>query len=779
MGEARRRAAGLLLPALILALLCCWLRGRPLILRDVYILYAPFKYLVAEGLRHGHLWKWYPWQYLGFPFIADPLAAWYYPFNLLFLVLPFPLAFNGYIALHYPLAALTMFLFLRNRGLSYWASTTGAAAFSLSGYMFSQHLNVALIAGAAWAPLAFYGFDRARNGPLLWSAGAGAALALQLLGGDPQTALVTAVLLGVLALARLAGGPDRGRVVLALMGAGLSSIALALAQLLPSYELLRLSVREGGIKDPALMSFSFHPGRLVELIWPSPFWFLHDDLVYWGKFALDFANSDLPWSLSNYLGLSVMTLAMLGLARGRREMRIAVGALMVISLLLAFGSHSFLFRGLARVPGFNLFRFPEKYLVWFTGSAAVAAALGVEWVERGLREDPRGLRRPAVWLLALTAATALLSLWLWPRVLGHALSPDLAALRPAVVKHLIRGGAHLLGFGLGAGLLLLLAAMSRLRPATALSLFTALLVLDLASVNLPVMVKGPPGLYSLPSPLTQTMRADGGAGLGRYRIFRTQRDFYDLDSALKPLPRYQRMAIWQRTTLRYNLNVMDGLEAINGYSATVLREGADLMAVGEERKFKRMELFNVRYYITIPERSAAKLEGVEVLDTNRKLDIALWRLPDPKSRAYWVPLAVPAADAEEADRLLDQTDLDRAVVLTTREKVGPAESQAVWRPAKVLSYEPDRVLIEAAADEPGWLVLSDRWYPGWKAWVDGTPAAIFKANVAVRAVALPPGRHTVEFRFEPLSVKVGAAVSGLAWLGLAGAGLIRWRQRRS
>lgn len=85
-------------------------------------------------------------------------------------------------------------------------------------------------------------------------------------------------------------------------------------------------------------------------------------------------------------------------------------------------------------------------------------------------------------------------------------------------------------------------------------------------------------------------------------------------------------------------------------------------------------------------------------------------------------------------------------------------------------YEPEKVVVRAALAEPGYLVLSDTYYPGWEAWVDGQPAAILRADLLFRAVALEAGEHVVEFRYRPASLRWGAGIS-LAALAVLVAGL--------
>lgn len=67
-------------------------------------------------------------------------------------------------------------------------------------------------------------------------------------------------------------------------------------------------------------------------------------------------------------------------------------------------------------------------------------------------------------------------------------------------------------------------------------------------------------------------------------------------------------------------------------------------------------------------------------------------------------------------------------------------------------------------EQPGWVVLSDTFYPGWHASVDGTPVEIYRANYLFRAVQVPAGEHTVVFSYFPLRLKLGLLSMGLCLL---------------
>ena len=94
--------------------------------------------------------------------------------------------------------------------------------------------------------------------------------------------------------------------------------------------------------------------------------------------------------------------------------------------------------------------------------------------------------------------------------------------------------------------------------------------------------------------------------------------------------------------------------------------------------------------------------------------------------------------------------------------------------ARIVNYEAEHVVIQIDSDKPGYLVLTDTAYPGWQATVDGGPVQIQPAWGLFRSVPVPAGKHTVEFRFDPASLKLGALVSAaalLAWLALLYFGL--------
>ncbi len=101
-------------------------------------------------------------------------------------------------------------------------------------------------------------------------------------------------------------------------------------------------------------------------------------------------------------------------------------------------------------------------------------------------------------------------------------------------------------------------------------------------------------------------------------------------------------------------------------------------------------------------------------------------------------------------------------------------------PARVTHYEPDRVEVEARSPERGLLVLSEVWYPGWRAIVDGEERPVQRIAGVLRGISLTEGTHQVVFVYDPASVRWGVRASLIGLVSIIGwAGLEVWRWKRS
>jgi hypothetical protein len=141
-------------------------------------------------------------------------------------------------------------------------------------------------------------------------------------------------------------------------------------------------------------------------------------------------------------------------------------------------------------------------------------------------------------------------------------------------------------------------------------------------------------------------------------------------------------------------------------------------------------------------------------------------------RAFVVPRAQSFSPARHAGltatQLVASPDVDLHTMLLVEGDPNtpqePTGAQPVIAATRVQDLGPNVVHVTATADGPSYVVLDDFYHRGWTARVDGQPAKVFIANALFRAVAVEPGAHDVEFRFEPLSHLVGAVVSAVSLL---------------
>jgi hypothetical protein len=98
--------------------------------------------------------------------------------------------------------------------------------------------------------------------------------------------------------------------------------------------------------------------------------------------------------------------------------------------------------------------------------------------------------------------------------------------------------------------------------------------------------------------------------------------------------------------------------------------------------------------------------------------------------------------------------------------------------ASIASYEPNSVTVKVVTSSPGLLFLSDSYYPGWNAYLDGVKVHIYRADYAFRAVSVPSGAHTVQFLYEPPSFYNGIIISAASALLLFGCIVLNVGRRR-
>ncbi len=345
---------------------------------DVFTYFYPYKAYAAETIRSGSLPLWNPYLFMGVPFLANIQSAVLYPLNLPFYWLPAPEMVNWSIVLHVFIAGASTYGFARCAlRFGRWGAMGSAATLAFSGFLGAQAEHVNQLSVLVWLPLllwlTYLSYTTRR---LIYILLIGIVVAVQFLGGHTQSSYINLVGLGCYGLylplaqplpdaapgsRRLAVARGLRRSLAIVTAAVLLGIALAGVQLVPTYELSRLSVRSAGLPYRQAVSFSLHPASLHRSLLPG--------------------LAESPFSeYVAYVGLLPLLLAMLAAWRRRHGQQAAFFlALSGLGLFLALGIYNPLYYLLYRlVPGFGLFRVPARWLYLYVVGMAFLAGLGLE-----------------------------------------------------------------------------------------------------------------------------------------------------------------------------------------------------------------------------------------------------------------------------------------------------------------------------------------------------------------------------------------------------------------
>jgi hypothetical protein len=166
-------------------------------------------------------------------------------------------------------------------------------------------------------------------------------------------------------------------------------------------------------------------------------------------------------------------------------------------------------------------------------------------------------------------------------------------------------------------------------------------------------------------------------------------------------------------------------------------------------------------------------------------DVKIYENKTVLPRAFFAGDVQFAANDTEAVQLMQAAAFDPAKTVVIQDganaekKDGTNPSSSPSLTPSIISYSAEHSVIDVAAARDGYLVLTDAYYPGWTATVDGQPAEIERADIMFRAVKIPAGQHRVEFRYQPQSFSIGLLISIGTAVILVGVWLVMRRRNRS
>ncbi len=750
---------------------------------DAATQYYPFYYLLGEILRSGSIPAWNPYQFSGTPFAADPLTGWtYLPAMLLFSFLPIAAAVKGLMFSHLLLAGLFTYTLARVLGMGTQGALLAAVAYEYSGLFYVQNTCCLQYIGVmSWLPLALLGAELAIRSSrwlnrALWWGVSGLALSQILASWFVQGSYYALLALGGYIFYRaLLFPPDNarsigGRVVRCVVDGGavlLFGFSLAAAGILPRLEFNKLSNLAGGYPSDIRVQGGWSLGDWSLLLEPG-FW---------------------------YAGLTVVALALVAPLIARRRFAVPYFAVLSVGALVLTGQgptplHSALYL----LPYFERLHphDPDRVLVVFYLGAALLAGSAVTVLGERAGRKPLLLALPVLAALLLAAIVILFP----PKSEGWVTLYSLS------LKN---------GMSIPVGSLLFLFSAVVLVAAYALIPERPVAWRGLAFVMLTLVVFAD----LLAADRTTTSGQDfGGEGwivnIGEvdlaeyYRPSGTAR-FLQSKSGEEPFRYFSydpglgesshvsspaRFAEPNSQALEANSrSMLMGLQSLQGYNPTHISRYDEYMTAlnGSDQEYHfldvyegglnspLLDLLNARYLIVPTHPSKENPQSIQHFEQFERTHPVVYE--DDQSKVLENPQALPRAwivhsaqraTPEEALDLLSSGEIEpRETVLLEDPPTGLAEpDDASAERASITEYGSDGIQVETTTGAPGLLMLGEVYYPAWKAYVDGEPAPLYRADHLFRAVPVPAGEHTVELRYESRSLRAGTAISLLTVLAL-------------
>lgn len=706
---------------------------------DVVTQIYPWKHFTIEELKNGRIPWWNPFSFSGNPHVADFQTSVFSPFNLLFFIFPFIDAWSLLILLQPLLAGLFMFLFLRQLKISKEGSLLGSIAFMFCGFIVVWMPYGTLSMAIAFLPLALYAIEKSFTRPAFSSLILlPASIAVSFFSGHFQTSLYFALYILAYIFYKFLNTRNK-RTTLIVFGAYCLGMILSLIQIIPSLELYQHSLRSGLFSNQGAIPVR----NLITVFAPD---FFGNPVT-----RNDWLGSYAEWA--SFIGIIPLVLAFVSLfsRKEKREIRFFFFA-GITALIFALDTPFQLLLVNLKLPVLST-SIPSRIIVLFSFSFAVLSAYGLD-ILRYLLDNHK---KKGVMLICSSFFSFILFVSLLLFVFK--VFPEDKALISA--RNLL----------LPTGLLILSAIIIFVTPKIKnkkyvnivmylLILFTLLDSSRFAQKWVPF---DPKELVFPDIPVISAMQKSVGTG----RVFGKYGSYIDTYYRLPSIEGYDPLYIQ-----RYG-------EFLAGASKGTYRQ-----AVKSVAQLDKNGLYSER---------AIDLLGVTVLfhvigDTGKDWAFPVWAKDENDKYKYSVfyqddkfqllsnKRALPRAklfydyeiikNDKDIIKRFYKKDFDFRNQLILEEDPGlkidsspgvagwnemEAMTPPGWRQDKaaIVSYTPNEVIIDVLSRASGLLFLSDNYYPGWKARVNGEAVKIFRTDYTFRSVLIPKGESKVEFYYKP------------------------------
>ena len=753
-------------------------RDYPYDRRDLTDMYVTREYFAAQAYRDGELPLWNPYTMAGHPIYADGVTRIFSPSLLLYKFFDVPLGYSLARIMELMLGGIFMYIFLIAIGASPRAGLMGSLVFVFSAHSMLHLSGLGWWGGLMWLPLILLFVERAiKRNRLTDSVAAGILLAAQFYCGyTPNEIYYVGAIALYYTFAALRGNDNRlsyGRALAMLLLTVGVGFAIAAPEWMPVAELLRQSNRR--IVPTEIGYIYLPPWYLATFIFPHLFGSAYDATALRIFTAVGVSHDHIL-----YIGVAALAPLLFGLfypkfvqtgEKVRRDQRESF-FLMLLGISLVAMMAAPLYVYLTRfVPVLQTIRVIVRAGVLFIFAASVLAALGVDRLFAANRD---ALAKLATWwkrgtgtIFILVVLTTIAAYGLRSASRISADSHGVAAFARRAVDYFFKqftppNAALLIPLALLIMTAFLIAALSKDRI-TPRVFYCALLVLLVGDLFWKSAEFNPTFNGSKIFPKTEMTELIKGLPAGRVLI--TPSDL-DLNRKVEESESREKIIAPPNTMLPYKIPVITGKDQLfpkwyRDY-CSLIEPQSNLSHVAFDQSASRyFDLLNVRYVLTHDSKPAPNGRFIA-----RAEGLLLYENPNAFPRAFVIGNAIFTGDEKESLGLLRSPGFDpktSAIVLASRSLDGsPGLAPSTMIPAHIIEEHRNSLKVESETETDGWLVISDTYYPGWKASIDGQPTEIYRANHTMRAVKLAAGRHMVSFVFAPPILRIASYIALVA-----------------
>lgn len=703
---------------------------NPLITDPVRQQYV-WRQLAIEQIKQGQLPLWNPYSFSGTPLLANFQSAVFYPLNALFFLLPFSIAWGIGVMMQPLMAGFFLYLYLRYFTVNRYASALGALSFAFSGFSIAWMEWNTIIHTILWLPLILLAKEHLiRRFRWSWAAVLILAESSAIFAGHLQVVFYTVIFSTVYLFARIIQLSMKEKTLhatlkntlerlLPFLCTGLIVASITAIQWMPAFQFIQHSARDvdGGVwtKEGWFIPWQ----HLIQFIAPD---FFGNPATnnYWGQWNYG--------EFIGYIGILPLIFALYALFFRRDKKTYAFGAVFIGCLLLALPTP------IAKLPyqwniPFLATSQPTRLLSLICFSLSMLGALGLdEWMKRG--NTRKTLISSLILLGGLTAG------WLFA-LLPHTFFLNVTPENVLVMKKNLILPTVLIGLGVFILTVQLRTGRKRTAGFFRKELFVAVV------------------LFITAADLLRFGR--------KFTPFSPAEWIYpktEIVQYIKDNQGYQRTMTTDRRIFPPNMSAAYGIYDVSGYDPLYLFSYNQLVGAWTRNApdiapsaFNRIltpdtpdsffaDLLGVKYVVSFGEHPSKKLKLIMT-----EGQTYLYENPDIFPKAFFVGEIRRAGNKQKEMEMIYALGTSlKTVAVTIESLTAPSLPLGDDESAQLLEYTADTISIETATTVDRLLVLTDPWYPTWKAYVDGKETPTHQVNFMFRGVMVPQGNHTVEFR---------------------------------